>query len=79
MSHTLVMFKILILSFPPIVFAFVAANFNAQFKIIKNRVENASLQATPLDNHSTSYRLYTRLETILDYCYTRLKPETEEV
>lgn len=43
---------ILILSFPPIVFAFIAANFNAQFQIIKNRVEN-SLQATPIDNNST--------------------------
>ena len=44
--------QILILSFPPIVFAFIAANFNAQFQMIKNRVEN-SLQATPIDNNST--------------------------
>ena len=33
-------FQILILSFPPIMFAFIAANFNAKLKLVRSRTQD---------------------------------------
>ena len=51
-SRLLILLKILILSFPPIMFAFIAANFNAKLKLVRSRTQDPSGMSTAGGNSS---------------------------